>query len=116
MSNAKYLKIVKWLKKQTIKAEIEFIVSSAATFTAFTGVFQRQEPLIHVVHFELRRLCTVLLGQIVPADDVNLRILGGFEGLDSTADVYLQQPLCNERVLAALDSSKVILKDRTFFS
>ena len=92
MSNAKYLKIVSWLKKQTMKAEIEFIISSAATFTAFTGVFQRQEPLIHVVHFELRRLCTVLLGQIVPADDVNLRILGGFEGLDSAADVYLQQP------------------------
>ena len=40
MSNAKYLKIVSWLKKQTMKAEIEFIVSSAATFTAFTGVFQ----------------------------------------------------------------------------
>ena len=38
ISKLKYLLIVNWLRKSAMKAEIEFVVNSANTFTVFTGV------------------------------------------------------------------------------
>jgi len=99
-----------------MKPKIEFVVSSASTRNVFTGVFQRQEALIHVLNFELRRLCTVLLGQIVRADDVNHRLAVGFETVDTATEVYLKQPLCNELILVDFAFSKPTHKDMQLFS
>jgi len=66
-----------------MKAENEYVVSYVTTFIVFTGLFQRQDPLIHVLNFELRRLCTVLLEQIALADCVNYHLAVGFESVDS---------------------------------
>jgi len=91
-------------------------VSFVNIFTVFTGVFQRQELLIHVLNFELCRLCTVLLGQIVCTDVVNHHHLAvGFESGDSAAELYLEQSFCDELILAALAFSKATQKNRKFF-
>ena len=99
-----------------MKAQIKFIVSSANTFTLFIGMFQRQEPLIHMLNFELGRLCTVLLRQIIRSDDVYHHLTVGFESVSSAAEVYLEHPLCNEQILEDLASSKATQNDRKRFS
>ena len=40
----------------------------------------------------------------------------GFEIADSAAEAYLEEPLCNERISAALASLKATLKDGKLFS
>ncbi|XP_063230993.1 uncharacterized protein LOC134535717 isoform X1 [Bacillus rossius redtenbacheri] len=59
-----YKRIVSLLKKPTIKAELLFVCSSARVFTCFTGAFQKEEPMIHVMHDELDTLAKILLGKV----------------------------------------------------
>lgn len=57
-----YRRIVNLLKRPTMKAEVMF-VSSAKIFTAITSVFQREEPLIHLLYPELKNLINILIGR-----------------------------------------------------
>jgi len=72
-----------------------------------------------VLNFEFRRLCTVPLGQIVRADDVNDHPAVVFESVYCAAEAYLKQALFKQRfvkgMLAALASSKATQKDRKRF-
>ncbi len=61
-----YKRIINLLKTPAIKAELHFICSSAKIFQRFTGTFQRDEPLIHVLYDELCCLVRTLLGRICP--------------------------------------------------
>jgi hypothetical protein len=54
---------VKLLKNPTIKAELMFVIASAQIFTKFTGFFQREKPLIHLLYSELSELIHVLIGR-----------------------------------------------------
>ena len=81
----------------------------ANTFIEFTGLFEQQEPLIRLWNFVLGRLCIVLLGQIVFVDDVGHSLVIGFEGIGSTAEVYLEQALCSERILRVRKHIKAAL-------
>lgn len=65
-----YKKIVKLLKSPTIKAELLFVCSTARIFTQFTGTFQREEPLVHVIFAELRDLIQKILGRICHQDKI----------------------------------------------
>lgn len=56
-----YKTIYSILKKTTIKSEILFVISSAGLFTGFTKPFQKEEPLIHILHEEIIILLTSLL-------------------------------------------------------
>lgn len=51
-----YKTIYNFLKSSRMKAEIIFVISSANLFTKFTGVFQKSEPLIHLVYSEIMLL------------------------------------------------------------
>ena len=66
-------------------------------------------------NFELSCLCTVLLRQIVRRDGVYRHLATGFESVNSAAEVYLEQPLWNEWIVADVASSKVTQKDRKPF-
>lgn len=57
-------KIVNFLRKRTIKIELMFICSSSSLFTKFTGLFQREEPLIHVIYQQMKDLVLTLMGRI----------------------------------------------------
>ncbi|CAI6357910.1 unnamed protein product [Macrosiphum euphorbiae] len=68
MKTPKYLRIHKVLNEPTVKAEIIFIINSAKIFQKFTLIFQRQEPLIRVLHSELRNLIIVIAGKVCKAE------------------------------------------------
>lgn len=55
--------IVTLLKNTTIKAELFFVISSANIFTNFTGTFQKDEPLVHMLYKELSALVQILMGR-----------------------------------------------------
>lgn len=65
-----YLNIRKHLKSSTLIAELQFVISSAHVFTAFTGMFQTREPLIHILYSELERLALTLLGRVCKKEAV----------------------------------------------
>lgn len=54
MNANRYLNIVNALKSTTFKAEVIFVINSALIFEKFSNMFQRQEPLIHVLYTELQ--------------------------------------------------------------
>ena len=59
-----YKNIVNLLRISTIRAELQFVISSARIFTRFTGFFQRKEPLIHLLYSELKALIEILILRI----------------------------------------------------
>ena len=68
MKRPGYQKIVRLLKKPTMKAELNFVISSAHIFTSVTGFFQKEEPLIHVLHSVLSSFVMKLLGRICKSE------------------------------------------------
>ena len=65
---AGYLKIKKNLLAKSTRATLVFVRDSANIFTAFTGTFQSQQPLIHLLHVELRTVALTLLNKICKPD------------------------------------------------
>lgn len=55
-TSVNYKNIVSFVKRTTAEFELTFTSHSAQTFTSFTALFQRDEPLVHVLHEELSRL------------------------------------------------------------
>lgn len=45
-----YKRILPFLKKKTIKAELKFITISASLFTEFTSLYQSSDPKIHLLY------------------------------------------------------------------
>ncbi|XP_062556179.1 uncharacterized protein LOC134221020 [Armigeres subalbatus] len=63
-----YLKIYRLLTKKTMKAEVLFVSSSAHIFTKFTGFFQKEEPLVHIMYTEIDKLARTLIGRVCKPD------------------------------------------------
>ena len=59
-----YLRIVQYLKSPTSISELRFVVSSAKMFSGFVKLFQRDEPLIHVLYTELYELVKKMEGRV----------------------------------------------------
>lgn len=68
-----YTRVVRLLKKPAVKAEVMFVISSAAVFSHVTEFFQKEEPLVHILSHSLNSLVTTLLGRICKLE--SLRIL-----------------------------------------
>lgn len=64
MGTISYKKIISFLQKKSIKAELIFISSSSSLFTKFTGLFQKEEPLIHMIHDEIKQLIITIMGRV----------------------------------------------------
>jgi len=64
LQTSKYKKIIECLKCSTFRAELEFVFWSASIFQRFTGTFQRQEPLIHIMYEELSQLVCIIAGYV----------------------------------------------------
>ncbi|KYM96691.1 hypothetical protein ALC62_12639 [Cyphomyrmex costatus] len=63
MESLAYRRIANLLKRPTMKEEVMFVVLSANIFTSVTSVFQREEPLIHLLYSELKNLIKILIGR-----------------------------------------------------
>ena len=49
-----YKRILQYLNEETMKCQLLFILSSAKLFTQFTWFFQREDPLIHLIHNKIK--------------------------------------------------------------
>lgn len=58
-----FKRILPLLKKSTIKAELKFICVSAGLFQGFTGLYQKNEPLVHVLSKHINELIIVIMGR-----------------------------------------------------
>lgn len=66
----KYKLIRDILKKPSIKVETYFVIYSAKMFTRFTGTFQKDEPLIHLLYGELKNLTEQLAVKFLKKETV----------------------------------------------
>ncbi|XP_063216597.1 uncharacterized protein LOC134527657 [Bacillus rossius redtenbacheri] len=90
-----YKRILSLLKKPTIKAELLFVCSSARVFTRFTGAFQKEEPMIHVMHDELETLAKILLGKVCKPELI--QTVGVSEDLLKTENLHPAQKIHVEK-------------------
>lgn len=64
MGTMAYKRIISLLKKKTVKLELMFIKSSSSLFTKFTGMFQKEEPLIHIMYDHIDEVLLAIMGRI----------------------------------------------------
>jgi hypothetical protein len=68
LKSSGYTEIVSLLKSPATKALVLFVVSLADLFAGFTGMFQREDPLVHVLYEEMSRLLLILLSRCLKPD------------------------------------------------
>ncbi len=106
-------KIVCFLKKKTIKAELCFVVSSASLFSEFTRYFQKEEPLIHLLYEHLKYLLLKLMTRICKSESLNLAQHPGKEMLEAQNLLPPSKIILSEEVLNCL--SVIALADKNNF-
>nr|XP_042908229.1 uncharacterized protein LOC122271344 [Parasteatoda tepidariorum] len=92
------------LKKSTIKAELHFALSSAHIFTSFTGVFQKEEPLVHVLYDELSTLIQTLNSWFCKKSFLEQNIINTNSVTCETNHLPLKQVVCCGAVMAEIKS------------
>ena len=113
LSTPKFLKIVAYIKNATMKAQLEFVLASAELFMSFTQLFQKEEPLIHVLHSEIKRLVVTLCGRVFTPDFVTETENFSPEMLN-LAEKFAEKPIVSENVERAF-GEKATLKDKAIF-
>src|SRR5678816_3400616 len=98
-----------------MKAELNFVISSAHIFTSVTGFFQNEEPLIHLLHSVLSSLVMKLLGRICKSEilkDLDLKKIDA-AFFNTKYLLPLKEIQFSDEVLRNLEN--VCEKDKTFF-
>lgn len=128
LNNQKYLDIREYLKNPTLKANMQFIVYSAKIFTSeFTLLFQKEEPLIHVLYSQLRKLILLLLSNVVKPD-IFEEMTTVFDDVDfaqflskTENFVFVNDVKCGEKVeksiekLNSKDKAMLLLNVKNFY-
>lgn len=65
ISNHHYKEIVKNLKDSSFKCNLLQIKAASEIFARYTGMFQKVEPLIHVLYKELKDLTLILVSKVL---------------------------------------------------
>ena len=113
LSTPTFLKIVAYIKITTMKAQLEFVLASAELFMNFTQLFRKEEPLIHVVQSEIKRLVVTLCGRVFTPDFVSETENFSPEMLN-LAENFAEKPKVSENVERAF-GEKATLKDKAIF-
>lgn len=98
-----YKNIMTFLKNPTIKLEVMLASESATMFSRFTGLFQKNEPLIHILYDEililivtiLSKFCKISNSQVLLADDFDLNHFFKTQGLP-LSEVYVSSDIKKE--------------------
>jgi len=67
VQTAQFENISNHLKNSFMKAEVAFVIESAAIFERFLLIFQKDELLIHIIFEEVMELTATVLGKSVQA-------------------------------------------------
>ena len=96
-----------------MKAQLEFVLASAELFTTFTQLFQKEEPLIHVLHSEIKKLVVTLCGRVFTPYLVTETENYSPEMLN-LAEKFAEKPIVSVNVEWA-SCEKATLKDKAIF-
>ena len=113
LSTPKYPKIVAYIGRATTKAQLGFVLASAELFISLTQLFQKEEPLIHVLHSEIKRLVLTLCGRIFTSD-FGTKTKNFSPGMLNLAEKFAYKPIVSEHVERAF-REKATLKDKAIF-
>ena len=75
VSNARYLRVRKYLESKETLVQLHFLKSVCIIYTSFLKLFQKREPLIHLLHDECSQLLKVMLGRFI-----KMEVLEGKDG------------------------------------
>lgn len=75
MKRPAYLKILRLVKKSTMKSELNFVMSSCQIFISKTSFLQKEESLLHQLHSMLP-LVLKILGRICKLEVLKYLDLG----------------------------------------
>ncbi|KAK3923387.1 Reticulocyte-binding protein 2-like protein a [Frankliniella fusca] len=67
----RYLFIRNSLKDSTFQAKVSFVIQSANLFERFSKIFQKSEPMVHLLYDELCSLYVLLLGRFLKSQCVS---------------------------------------------
>ncbi|KAJ8684032.1 hypothetical protein QAD02_019824 [Eretmocerus hayati] len=66
-----YVEIVTYLKDPILKPTLQFVVFASKIFTEnFTLLMQKEEPLIHILHPQLRKVLLIMITNVTKSDRV----------------------------------------------
>ena len=96
-----------------MKAQLEFVLASAELFISFTQLFQKEEPLIHVLNSEIKRLVVMLCRRVFTPDFVT-EIENFSPEMLNLPEKFAEKPIVSEYVEGSL-RGKATLKDKAIF-
>lgn len=109
ISTANYKLITRLLKMPSIKAELLFVRSSALLFSSFTGLFQKDQPLVHLLYSVAESIVKTLIRRVC----VDQKIGKGVDEIfDSKNLLPLTQMVVSDEVKVALETCE---KDKLQF-
>jgi len=95
-----------------MQAQLEFVLASAELFMSFTQLFQKEEPLIAVLHSEIKRLVVTLYRRVFTPDFVT-KTENFSPQMLNLAEKFAEKPIVSENVEQAF-REKATLKTRPF--
>ena len=66
--NERYKRIIAFIKEETYKAKIHFLINVALIFSRFQTLFQAEGPLTHILYDKMSELYKEVLGKFVKED------------------------------------------------
>lgn len=115
-----YKTIKDLLNKQTIKAEIRFVASSAKLFLKFTTFFQNSAPLIHLIYDEVWQLFVNLTVRFCKPETINSISRGEFSNetfhVNNLIELTEYEALLGREIFDELIASKVQKNEMTIFA
>lgn len=100
--------IYNFINQKLAKAEIMFVVSSVKMFVKVTGFFQREEPLVHMIHEELKKLVRTIFNRFCVKSAPT-----SVEGLNEKYYVPLQDIVLEDSIRELLETAQE--RDRVTF-
>ena len=64
-SNPRFMRIMRQLNSKAISAKMHFLISVADIFNSFLINFQKEEPLIHILHDQFVSILKIFLGRFI---------------------------------------------------
>lgn len=82
--NDRYKRICRKLKDPAVQLQLHFLVNIKPVFDKILGVFQKQEPLVHILHNECLQLVKTLMNRFLKRDAFEGKRLRDLLQLDMT--------------------------------
>jgi hypothetical protein len=80
--NEKYIRIVRKLNDASMKVELEFLIELEPLFNRFLKLFQKEEPLIHLLHEEMVELIKSFMRRFFKTECFENKSCSNLEKLD----------------------------------